>query len=99
MTDYEKLEWIHFAIQEAQNGNLEELGKAIEVVEELREPHLKEREDAMDATRNCKLIRKALDKITKCVEQIEGNCGVFGNQLDAELIRIHLEEFAEGLTE
>jgi len=42
MDDYEKLEWIHFAIQEAQNGNLEELETALELVEELREPHLAE---------------------------------------------------------
>ena len=48
MNDYEKddrefsllqLEWIRFAIQEAQNGNLEELDQALELVEELREKH------------------------------------------------------------
>jgi hypothetical protein len=43
--DYEKLEWIHFAIQEAQNGNLEELEKALELVEELREPYLAEQQE------------------------------------------------------
>ena len=42
MDDYEKLEWIHFAIQEAMNGNLVELEQAIELVEELREPYLQE---------------------------------------------------------
>ena len=40
MNDYEKLEWIHFAIQEAQNGNLEELDQALELVEELREQYM-----------------------------------------------------------
>ena len=40
MNDYEKLEWIHFAIQEAQNGNLEELDQALELVEDIREKHM-----------------------------------------------------------
>lgn len=42
MNDYEKLDWISFAIQEAMNGNPNELNKALELVEELRE----ENEDA-----------------------------------------------------
>ena len=37
MTEYQKLDWIHFAIQEAMNGNLDELTKALELVEDLRE--------------------------------------------------------------
>ena len=37
MTTYDKLEWIHFAMQEAQNGNLGELDRALELVELLRE--------------------------------------------------------------
>lgn len=37
MNDYEKLDWISFAIQEAMNGNPNELDKALELVEELRE--------------------------------------------------------------
>ena len=43
MTDYEKLEYIHFAIQEAINliGEAHpELNQAIEFVEDLREPYL-----------------------------------------------------------
>ena len=40
MNDYEKLEWIHFAIQEAQNGNLGELDQALELVEDIREKHM-----------------------------------------------------------
>jgi len=40
--DYSKLEWIHFAIQEAMRGNLGELEQALEMVEELREPYLQE---------------------------------------------------------
>ena len=43
MTDYEKLEYIHFAIQEAINliGEANpELNQAIEFVEDLREPYL-----------------------------------------------------------
>ena len=42
MTDYEKLEWLHFAIQEAINGNIEELTNALDIVEQLREPYLLE---------------------------------------------------------
>ena len=41
MKDYEKLEWLVFAIQEAINGNNGELENALEVVETLREPYLK----------------------------------------------------------
>ena len=40
MTDYDKLEWIHFAIQEALNGNNEELEQALELIEDLRESAL-----------------------------------------------------------
>ena len=40
MNTYEKLEWIHFAIQEALNGNLGELPQALEMVEDIREPYL-----------------------------------------------------------
>jgi len=46
VSDYEKLEWIHTAIQEAMNGDICWLGIAIEMVEELREPYLQEKEDA-----------------------------------------------------
>jgi len=41
MNTLEKLEWIHCAIQEAQNGNDDMLTKALEIVEGLREPYLK----------------------------------------------------------
>ena len=50
MSDYEKLEWIHHAIQHAlngstrRNGNLAGLHKALELIEELREPYLQEKE-------------------------------------------------------
>ncbi len=37
MSDYEKLDWISFAIQEAMNGNLNELEQALALVEELRD--------------------------------------------------------------
>ena len=40
MTDYERLEWIHSAIQEALNNNPDWLDQAIEMVEDLREPYL-----------------------------------------------------------
>tara|TARA_R100001440_G_scaffold19615_1_gene33130 strand:- start:1122 stop:1253 length:132 start_codon:yes stop_codon:yes gene_type:complete len=36
LTDYEKLDWISFAIQEALNGNNNELMQALELVEILR---------------------------------------------------------------
>ena len=37
LTDYQKLDWISFAIQEAMNGNYDELEQALEIVEKLRE--------------------------------------------------------------
>ena len=40
MKDYKKLEWIHFAIQEAINGNVEELNQAIKFVEDIRENYI-----------------------------------------------------------
>ena len=42
MNNKEKLEWLHFAISEAINGNIGELSNALEIVEQLREPHLEE---------------------------------------------------------
>lgn len=44
MSDYEKLEFIHFAIQEAMQSLKDnpELKKALGYVEDLREPHLNE---------------------------------------------------------
>ena len=43
MNDYEKLEAIPCAIQEALNGNSIELEQALALVEQLREQHLKEK--------------------------------------------------------
>ncbi len=37
LNDYQKLEWIEFAIQEALKGNIGELEQALELLEELRE--------------------------------------------------------------
>ena len=37
LTDYQKLDWISFAIQEALNGNMGELEQALELVEYLRD--------------------------------------------------------------
>ena len=37
MTDHEKLEWVHSAIQEAQNGNTDGLETALGLVEDVRE--------------------------------------------------------------
>ncbi len=37
LTEYQKLDWISFGIQEALNGNNGELMKALELVEDLRE--------------------------------------------------------------
>ena len=42
MSDYEKLEWIHSAIQEAQNGHIDMLEKALEFIEDIREPLIPE---------------------------------------------------------
>lgn len=44
LTDYEKLDRIHFAIQEALNGNNGELMQALELVEDLRDTHTYEDE-------------------------------------------------------
>ncbi len=43
MNKYEKIEWLHFAISEAINGNTGELTNALQIIEQLREPYLKER--------------------------------------------------------
>jgi len=40
MNDYKKLEWIHYAIQEALNGNIEELREAIAFLEDVRENYI-----------------------------------------------------------
>jgi len=37
LNDYQKLDWISFAIQEALNGNIRELEQALELVEDLRD--------------------------------------------------------------
>jgi hypothetical protein len=39
---YDKLEWVHHAIQEAMNGNVSLLPQALEFVEEVREPYLQD---------------------------------------------------------
>tara|TARA_A100000172_G_C2994071_1_gene93903 strand:+ start:414 stop:545 length:132 start_codon:yes stop_codon:yes gene_type:complete len=40
MNDYKKLEWIHYAILEALDGNNEELIEALALVEDVRENHI-----------------------------------------------------------
>ena len=40
LTNYQKLDWISFAIQEAMNGNLGELEQALELVDELIEKEI-----------------------------------------------------------
>ena len=40
MNDYQKLDWVSFAMQEAINGNPHELEQALEFIEELREKEL-----------------------------------------------------------
>lgn len=37
LNDYQKLAWVSFAIQEALNGNDDELEQALELVESLRD--------------------------------------------------------------
>tara|TARA_R110000851_G_scaffold45939_1_gene112140 strand:+ start:153 stop:530 length:378 start_codon:yes stop_codon:yes gene_type:complete len=44
MNNYQKLDWISFAIQEAINGNKGELMQALNFVEELRDPRPEEME-------------------------------------------------------
>ena len=41
LNDYQKLNWISFAIREAINGNNGELMQALELVEDLRDTHEK----------------------------------------------------------
>ena len=45
MNNYKKLEWIHFAIQEAINGNILELNQSLKYVEDLREEYIKGERD------------------------------------------------------
>ena len=40
MNDYKKLEWAHFAIQEALNGNMDELTEALKLLEDIRESYI-----------------------------------------------------------
>ena len=42
LTNYQKLDWISFAIQEAMNGNDGELDMALLLVEQLREDETNE---------------------------------------------------------
>jgi len=44
LNEYQKLDWISFAIQEALNGNMGELEQALALVEDLREPLFGNRE-------------------------------------------------------
>lgn len=44
LSEYQKLDWVSFAIQEAINGNSGELEKALELVEDLRDTHTYEDE-------------------------------------------------------
>jgi hypothetical protein len=37
-----KLEWLHYAVQEAMNGNLDELEPALELIEYWREDFINE---------------------------------------------------------
>jgi hypothetical protein len=53
MTAKEKLEWIHFAIQEAMNDNPGELEQAIGLVEDLRE----KTSDKTSLTRSLKYLK------------------------------------------
>lgn len=43
LTDYEKIEYIHFAIQESMNGNADELQTALLLLELLREKAMTKR--------------------------------------------------------
>ena len=45
LTDYQKLDWVSFAIQEAINGNLLELDTALLLVEDLRDKQAKQEND------------------------------------------------------
>ena len=45
MTSYKKIEWIHYAIQEALNGNTSQLKQALELLEEIREPYLEDKNE------------------------------------------------------
>ena len=41
MNDYEKLEWLHYAVQEIQNEVDVDLDKMLELIEDLREKEMK----------------------------------------------------------
>jgi hypothetical protein len=58
MTPYAKLEAIHCAIQEAMAGNLDELDRALELVEILREEEIEKEEEALWQSRSSALTQK-----------------------------------------
>jgi len=45
MNDLEKLEFIHFAIQEVMNGNVDELESALVLLEDIRESYFAKESD------------------------------------------------------
>jgi len=59
MTDNAKLEWIHFAIQEAMNDNPGELEQALGLVEELREKTFDARTDKREKIK--RLSKRRID--------------------------------------
>jgi|TARA_R100000458_G_C8256299_1_gene232402 phenylalanyl-tRNA synthetase beta subunit len=52
MNNYQKLESIHCAIQEALNGNVEELTQALELVEELREKEMEKEKVSVEEVKH-----------------------------------------------
>ena len=64
MTDKEKLEWIHFAIQEAMNDNPGELEQALGLVEDLREKTSDARTDKACSCDQALSLWKALNDLT-----------------------------------
>ncbi len=65
MNTLDKLEWIHCAIQEMQNGNDDMLTEALEMVEDLREPYLERIDitkwkDRKPTTKKDKLVQSIL---------------------------------------
>jgi hypothetical protein len=66
MNNYKKLEWIHFAIQEAINGNILELNQSLKYVEDLREEYIKgEKESKLKLEKSVERLKELGYTITK----------------------------------
>ncbi len=72
MNTPQKLDWIHSAIQEAQNGNLDQLAHALGMVEDIREPYLHSGPGKLLKTRTFGALR-ASDRVLSLIDMRRGS--------------------------